>query len=244
MRRLHQSVRVIFDALALASMFLATTAWAGQSATSIAEAGMPANCADYAAAVSKSEGNFNSTSPTVNGVTCYGAFQFCSAKGSVTGGTFSQYYSGTPQQFESDPSAQVAAWTQYEQNNWNQASKNGLTSAVGQQVCYGGQCATLTQSSILKACQFGCASNGKLANFVNSDFNCNAPGTRDGNGTSVCSYLISGSGYDVSCFTAQTADGGACMVGGGDLATSTTTTPTGNIPAVSSSDMIVPVGTV
>jgi hypothetical protein len=244
MRRVREPIFVHFHAIALSSMFVATAAWAGQSAASIADAGMPANCSDFAAAVSKSEGNFTSASPTKNGVTCYGAFQFCSGKGSASGGTFGQYYSGTPQQFESDPAAQVAAWTQYEQNNWNQAQRNGLSSAVGQQVCYGGQCATLTQSSILKACQFGCGSNGKLANFVNSGFDCNASGTTDGNGTSVCSYLISGTGYDVSCFTGQTADGGACMVGGFDGPTATTTNPTSNTPAVASTDMNVPVGAV
>jgi hypothetical protein len=244
MGRICQTVSILLHAIALTSMFVGTTAWAGQNAASLAQAGMPANCSDFASAVSASEGNFNSTSPTTNGVTCYGAFQFCSSKGSPTGGTFGQYYDGTPSQFENDPSAQVTAWTQYEQNSWNQAQKNGLTSAVGQQICYAGQCATLTQSSILKACQFGCGSNGKLANFVDSGFNCKAPGTTDGNGTSVCKYLISGTGYDVSCFTGQVAEGGACMVGGGDLPTTTATTPTNNTPGVSSTDMTVPVGTV
>lgn len=46
------------------------------------------------------------------------------------------------------------------------AQKNGLTSLVGQQVCSGGQCATIDQSAILMACQFGCGSKGKLANYA------------------------------------------------------------------------------
>ncbi|GCC44275.1 hypothetical protein chiPu_0028075, partial [Chiloscyllium punctatum] len=52
------------------------------------------------------------------------------------------------------------------------------------------------------ACQFGCGSNGKLANYVASG-DCNARNVKDGNGVSVCTYLVRGAGYDVSCFTGQ-----------------------------------------
>jgi hypothetical protein len=185
---------------ALVCLF-ANVALAGETTVSLMNAGMSADCADYAANVSASEGNFGSTSPVVNGYTCYGAFQFCSAKNSRTGGTFSQYYKGTPEQFLDDPQAQVAAWMDYQKDEWAKAQRNGLTSAVGQRVCYKGECATLTQSSILKACQFGCGSDGKLANFVKAGFDCNAAGTKDGAGTSVCKYLISGTGYNVACIT-------------------------------------------
>ncbi|SEF13332.1 hypothetical protein SAMN05444161_8914 [Rhizobiales bacterium GAS191] len=185
-------------------MLFVGIAQAGENASSLIAAGMPASCADYAANVSASEGNFASTSPTVNGVTCYGAFQFCSAPGSDVGSTFSQYNPGmTPAQFLADPSAQVSAWQRYEGDQWAQASANGLTSPIGQTLCYQGQCAVLTQSSILKACQFGCGSStkGALAHLVNSGMNCDAPGTRDGAGTSGCKYLITGANQDVSCIT-------------------------------------------
>ena len=195
----------------VAFMLSGSLAFAGETATSLMMAGMPSECAEYASNVSRSEGGWKSVG-NVNGVSCYGAFQFCSAKGSPIGGTFSQYYNGTPEQFLNDPAAQVAAWQAYEKDSWAQAQRNGLTSAIGQQVCYQGQCATLTQSSLLKACQFGCGKGGKLDNFVKGGFNCEAPGTKDGAGTSVCKYLIGGSGFDVSCVTSQN-DGLNCLPG-------------------------------
>jgi hypothetical protein len=195
--------------LAALACLLASAALAGETAISLMNAGMSADCADYAANVSGSEGNFGSTSPVVNGVTCYGAFQFCSDRNSRVGGTFGRYYDGTPEQFLRDPQAQVSAWMRYQRNEWTLAQQNGLTTAIGQRICYKGECATLTQSSILKACQFGCGSKGKLANFVKAGFDCNAKGTTDGNNTSVCKYLISGSGYNVACIT-NTNDGYDC----------------------------------
>jgi len=108
-----------------------------------------------------------------------------------------------------DPKAQVVAWMAYQNDQWSLAQRNGLTSAVGQRVCYRGECATLTQSSILKACQFGCGKGGKLDNFVKAGFNCDAAGTKDGAGTSVCKYLISGSGFNVACIT-NSNDGYDC----------------------------------
>nr|WP_247871783.1 acyltransferase [Ochrobactrum sp. LM19]AJW29994.1 acyltransferase [Ochrobactrum sp. LM19] len=179
-------------------------AFAGESAVSLIAAGMPANCAEYAENVSKSEGNFNSTSPVVNGVTCYGAFQFCNS------GTFQRYYSGTPQEFLNDPRAQVNVWVKYQSSEWNTAQRLGLDSAVGKEICYRGTCAQITQSSILKACQFGCGKGGKLYNLVASGLDCNAPKTADGAGTSVCYYLISGAGYEVSCITGSN-DGINCI---------------------------------
>lgn len=182
-----------------------TIAFAGESAVSLMNGGMPSACAEFAENVSKSEGNFSSVSPVVNGVTCYGAFQFCDS------GTLQQYYSGTPQQFLNDPSAQTAAWVKYQQTQWRYAQSGGLTSAVGKEVCYNGTCATLTQSSILKACQFGCAGpTSKLAKLLTAGMDCNARGTTDGAGTSVCNYLVSGSGYDVSCIT-NSSDGVNCI---------------------------------
>lgn len=193
-----------------ASFVLAVTstiAFAGESAISLMNAGMPSTCAEYAANVSNSEGNFSSVSPAVNGVTCYGAFQFCNS------GTFQEFYNGTPQQFLNDPSAQVAAWMPYQQREWAKAQRNGMTSALGKEVCYNGTCARITQSSILKACQFGCGKGGKLDNLVKSGMDCTAPGTADGAGTSVCKYLVSGAGYDVSCIT-NSSDGTNCITPG------------------------------
>ncbi|MBA8904157.1 acyltransferase [Phyllobacterium sp. P30BS-XVII] len=198
-------IKLISRNSALVIGLSASAALAGESAVSLMNAGMPSACAEYAENVSKSEGNFSSISPLVNGVRCYGAFQFCDS------GTIQQYYSGTPQQFLNDPSAQTAAWVKYQQNQWQFAQKGGLTSAVGKEVCYNGTCAVLTQSSILKACQFGCAGpTSKLAKLVAAGMDCNAPGTSDGAGTSVCKYLVSGAGYDVSCIT-KSSDGVNCI---------------------------------
>jgi hypothetical protein len=191
----HPNCKDLLANLGLAVGFVASLAFAGESAVSLLNAGMPAECAEYASNVTQSEGSFGSISPVVNGTRCYGAFQFCDS------GTLQAYWDGSREDFLNSPSAQVAAWQRYEHGQWNAAQKNGLTSLIGQQVCYQGTCATISQSSILKACQFGCGSGGKLYNLAKSGLDCNAAGTRDGAGTSVCSYLISGAGYNVSCIT-------------------------------------------
>jgi len=185
----------IFANIGLAMGMIGGLAFAGESAVSLMNVGLSAECAEYGAAVSRSEGNFNSTSPVVNGTRCYGAFQFCD-------GTLKSYWNGSASDFLGSPSSQVAAWQKYQQDQWGHAQKAGLTNLVGQQVCYQGTCAEITQSSILKACQFGCAgTRSKLFNLARANLDCNAPNTRDGAGTSVCAYLISGAGYNVSCFT-------------------------------------------
>ncbi|MBZ5763373.1 MULTISPECIES: acyltransferase [Rhizobium] len=189
--------------LGLSLGFAASLAFAGESALSLLNAGMPAGCAEYASNVSHSEGNFNSVSPVVNGTRCYGAFQFCDS------GTLQAYWDGSREDFLNNPSAQVAAWERYQRGQWNAAQKNGMTSLIGQQVCYQGTCATISQSSILKACQFGCGTGGKLYNLAKSGLDCSAAGTRDGAGTSVCAYLISGAGYNVGCIT-NSDDGVDC----------------------------------
>ncbi|MBN9499667.1 MAG: acyltransferase [Afipia sp. 62-7] len=217
--------QVLVDA-GLLLCFSAAAALAGQSAASLTAAGIPSNCADFAAKVSSSEGNFGTT----NQYGCLGAFQFCP-------GTFERYYSGSAQSFLNSPSAQTAAWTQYEENSWGQAQKNGLTSLVGQQVCSGGKCATIDQSAILMACQFGCGANGKLANYAASG-DCNARNVKDGNGVSVCTYLVRGSGYDVSCFTGQqSAVCAQTPTGPGDFPTSTGIAA--NPPAAGSASIVV-----
>ena len=217
--------RALFDAALLLS-FSAAAAFAGQSASSLTDAGIPSNCANFAAKVSSSEGSFGTT----NQYGCVGAFQFCP-------GTFERYYTGSTQSFLNDPSAQTAAWTHYEQDSWSQAQKNGLTSLVGQQVCSGSQCATVDQSAILMACQFGCGSKGKLANYMASG-DCNARGVKDGNGVSVCTYLVRGSGYDVSCFTGQQPTVCVQNPGGpGDFPTSTGIAA--NPPTAASASIVV-----
>ncbi|OLP55785.1 acyltransferase [Rhizobium rhizosphaerae] len=188
----------------LALGLVASLALAGESAVSLIAAGMPADCAEYAANVTSSEGSFRSVSPVVNGVRCYGAFQFCDS------GTLQHYWLGTKEGFLADPSAQVAAWRQYQQDEWSKVNRLGMTSLIGQQVCYKGTCAVISQSSILKACQFGCGKGGKLYNLMQSALDCSAAGTRDGAGTSVCSYLISGAGYSVACITGSN-DGIDCL---------------------------------
>ncbi len=193
-------------ALIFIALAFSLPAIAGESAQSLTSAGMPSQCADFGAKVSASEGNFGTT----NQFGCLGAFQFCP-------GTFEQYYSGSAQSFLNSPSSQVSGWTQYEQNEWAKAQNSGLTSLVGQQVCTGGSCFTVTNSSILMACQFGCGSKGKLANFEANGNQCiqgnnpNKPNggsspTNDGNGVCAATYLKKGTGYNVSCFTNGTPD--------------------------------------
>jgi hypothetical protein len=204
----------------------AVAALAGESAASLTAAGIPSNCAAFAAKVSSSEGNFGSTNP----YGCLGAFQFCP-------GTFERYYDGSAQSFLNDPSAQTVAWTRYEQDSWSQAERNGMTGLVGQQVCYGSRCATIDQSAILMACQFGCGAHGKLANYAATG-NCNARSVEDGNGVSVCAYLIRGAGYDASCFTgAQPAVCRQTPAGPGDFPTSTGIAA--NPPTASTASIIV-----
>ena len=205
------NVRRAFNKAGLVLSFFATTALAGQSVKSLVGAGMPAKCANFAAKVSGSEGNFGET----NKFGCLGAFQFCP-------GTFESYYKGSAQQFLNDPSAQVTSWTKYEQQSWMTAQKNGLTTLIGKKVCSDGKCATIDQSAILMACQFGCGRKGKLANYA-AGGNCNARNVKDGNLVSVCSYLIRGAGYDASCFTGGTT----CKPSG---TTPQTPAPTNNFP--------------
>ncbi|SCB50151.1 acyltransferase [Rhizobium multihospitium] len=221
--------RVLRQSLADAGLLIclsAAVAFAGETAANLTSAGIPSNCADFASKVSASEGNFGTT----NQFGCLGAFQFCP-------GTFEQYYNGSAESFLNNPSAQTAAWTQYEQDEWSKAQKNGLTSIVGQQVCSGGKCATVDQSAILMACQFGCGGKGKLANYV-AGGDCNAQNVKDGNGVSVCTYLVRGAGYDVSCFTGQQSN--VCVqapTGPGDFPTSTGIAS--NPPSASSASIIV-----
>src|SRR5688500_14866756 len=83
-------------------LLTASVTQAGETATSLMNAGMSAECAEYAANVSGSEGSFGSVSKTINGTTCYGAFQFCVGGSSDT---LSRYYDDPPSQFLKDPKA-------------------------------------------------------------------------------------------------------------------------------------------
>lgn len=188
------SLRAALAALAvLAGLVLgAAPAPAAVSVQDLASAGAQPDFARYLAQVSASEGNWTS----VNQFGCVGAFQFCP-------GTFERYYNGTKDAFLDSPSAQVDAYVRYSRDQWALAGRNGLTSAIGKTVCDDrGNCATITESSILMACQFGCGAGGKLDAFVKNGFSCNGPNnTRDGNGLSVCSYLVRGSGFDIAAVT-------------------------------------------
>lgn len=175
------------------------------NSSSMSQAGMNPDLAQYAAAVSGNEGNWKSVgTTTLSGgsvVRCYGAFQFCD------NGTLQRYYNGTGQQFINDPAAQVNAYKSYMSDNWAAARRNGLTSAVGKTTCWNGKCATITDSSVLMACQFGCGSSSKLANFVKNGYSCSGVfQTADGKGTSVCKYLVTGANYNVSSITGETND--------------------------------------
>lgn len=202
-RFFYPSMRDLYANTGLTAALFASLAFAGESAVTLMAAGIPAECAEYASNVTQSEGNFKSVSPVVNGTTCYGAFQFCNS------GTLQRHWKGSPSDFLGSPSSQVSAWLDYQQDEWAKAKENGMDAMIGQQVCYRGTCTTITQSSILKACQFGCGRGGKLYNLMKSGLDCNASNTKDGAGTSVCKYLVSGAGYNVSCIT-STNDGIDC----------------------------------
>lgn len=162
---------------------------AGELAVDLIAAGMSKQCAPFAEAVSKREGNFGQ----VNQFGCLGAFQFCP-------GTFERYYAGSADQFLSDYTGQVTSWTNFEMDQWALAQQNGLTSLIDQVIDFPGHPHTsVSASSILMACQFGCGKHGKLANYMKSR-DCGAANVKDGNKVSVCDYLALGAGKDVSCF--------------------------------------------
>lgn len=187
-------LRAALAALAvLAGLALeATPAPAAVSVQDLVSAGAQPDFARYLGQVSASEGNWTS----VNQFGCVGAFQFCP-------GTLERYYGGTRDAFLNSPSAQVDAYMRYSRDQWALAGRNGLTAAVGKTACDDrGNCATITESSILMACQFGCGTGGKLDAFVKNGFSCAGPNnTRDGNGLSVCTYLVRGSGFEVAAVT-------------------------------------------
>ena len=171
-------------------------AWAGVTPEELIANGMPPEMVPFAETVTAHEGGWG----TVNTMGCAGAFQFCPD-------TLKEFYSGTREEFLADPAAQVDAWMQYTRREWGKAQRNGLTSAVGQQVCYGGTCTTITESSILMACQFGCGVGGKLNNFVKNGYSCDGPfETDDGYGTSVCKYLVNGAGHNISPISGNTSE--------------------------------------
>lgn len=179
--------------LAVASwVSLSGSAMAGVSAQEMIQYGMPASMADYAAAVSKSEGNWNS----VNSGDCLGAFQFCPE-------TLDVFYQGTPESFLANPAAQVDAWIAYQRNEWRKAQNNGIDALIGQEVCYNGRCGVITASAILKACQFGCGTNGRLHRYFQHG-DCDAANVKDGNEVSVCEFMLRATGLNVEAITDMT----------------------------------------
>lgn len=179
---------------------------AGESVEAIVKAGLDRACAKFAEMVSASEGNFGTVSPNH----CLGAFQFCP-------GTFELYFHGTASQFLSDPRAQVVAWTAYEKTQWKLANDNNLTKLIGQLVKFEGKAATIDSSAILMGCQFGCGKFGRLFEYA-ALRDCNSPKVKDGNGTSVCTFLIRGAGQNVSCFTGAGPTGSGSEPGPGPIA--------------------------
>lgn len=163
-------------------------------------AGMPASLAPFAEMVSASEGNWDS----VNQYGCAGAFQFCPA-------TRRAYYEGPVEEFLASPEKQVAAYRRYMSDEWKKATGNGFDELIGRNLCWEGSCAPITASSILMGCQFGCGARGDLGIYYTTG-DCNA--ARDGNGVSVCTYLLKGAGYDVSAVTGAAEAPGPVAVGG------------------------------
>ncbi|OWV98762.1 acyltransferase [Rhizobium sp. R693] len=163
---------------------------AGETVETLIKAGLNRICADFAQVVSGLEGLFTDINP----FGCVGAFQFCPA-------TLARYFNGTVNEFLNDPKAQVTAWTAYEKTQWALATRNHLTDLVGQTIDWKGHPSfTVYRASILAACQFGCGSSGKLANFVKLK-DCEARAVKDGSGVSVCKFLAKPGNKAVSCFT-------------------------------------------
>ena len=177
------------SAFALLIAALPQTATAQVTTSDLISAGMPAGLAEFASAVSSSEGTWTS----LNQYGCAGAFQFCPA-------TRTRYYSGSVESFLASPSAQVSAYRRYLADEWRLAERNNFTDLIGTNLCWEGVCRTIDASAILKACQFGCAYGGKLGNFHRTR-DCDDRRSRDGNLVSVCTYLLRGAGYDVSDIT-------------------------------------------
>jgi len=162
--------------------------------------------AQFGSKISGAEGGFNS----VNCYGCVGFIQWCP-------GTFEAYFGYSylanpiPSRIPA-PATQAAQAKAYWANQWKYG-KNYL-SLLGHEVCVAptkrkaGGCVTVTQSSILFACQFGCAgSKAKIAGYVNNGFSCSGTSSaRDGNGVCVELYLYRGAGYDVSEITGMTSD--------------------------------------
>ncbi|MPR05669.1 hypothetical protein [Microvirga tunisiensis] len=98
---------------------------------------------------------------------------------------------------------QVEGYMRYANDQWALAKRNGLTGAIGQEVCYNSKCVNVTESSILAACQFGCGRNGALDQFVKNGYKCDGPygSGRDGSQVCVGKYLVAGANYDVSAVT-------------------------------------------
>ena len=189
----RQLLDLCLIAVAFVLVYGVSPAKAQVSEADLIAAGMPPSLAEFASAVTSSEGDWTS----LNQYGCAGAFQFCPA-------TRRRYYSGSVDSFLANPSHQVSAYRRYLADEWNLATRNGFDSLVGTNVCWNGDCAQITQSSILKACQFGCAYGGDLGIFHRTG-DCDA--ARDGNGVSVCTYLIRGSGFDVSEITGSSEPG-------------------------------------
>ncbi|MBE0599957.1 MAG: M23 family metallopeptidase [Burkholderiaceae bacterium] len=193
--RLWLLVRVFALAIITSSASLTSAQAQGVSTAELIAAGMPASLAEFAARVSASEGDWDS----LNQYGCAGAFQFCPA-------TRRRYTTFTVEDFLASPREQVNAYRRYMADEWRLAQRMGYTSLIGRNLCWEGACATITASSIIMACQFGCGNGGKLWTYWSTG-NCDSPRARDGNGLSVCTYLIRGSGYDVSAITGETEPG-------------------------------------
>lgn len=223
----NRRVVVTFGSVLIATAAIAVTS------QQLIDAGMPANCVDFAKAVSSTEGNWNTTKPPTgpnDTKYCYGAFQFCSGRKSAVGGTFGQYNPGwTPQDFLNSPKQQVTAWTQYERDRWGDIQRSSsMSGLLGQSVCYNGKCATIDESALLKAAQFGTGGTSPLALYA-KDHSCSHG---DAYNTSVCKYMIQGAGKDASCFTGKQSNnqgknnnGGGCPSGPGDFPTTPAPTP-------------------
>ena len=101
--------------------------------------------------------------------------------------------------FLGSPQIQDQAYNSWSQKNWGYIKSVNGQSLLGQKLSDG---TVITQSSLLKAGQFG---QERIGAYVNNGGVCDKT-TSDDNGVCVAEYMRSGSGFDVSNITGMQSD--------------------------------------
>jgi hypothetical protein len=203
------TMRLVAAALAVAASVLFPAPGFAQDA-----GGGASQCTqtDFQKAVAQRESSGDATQ--VNSAGYMGLYQFgapalqdlgYAAPGSSNGNIIWTGKNGitSTSQFLNNPNLQTQVFNDYTTMNTNTINRLGLNQYIGQTLPNG---TTVTQSSLLFGCQFGC---GKVQKYFSSGGQCNAASS-DGNGVCVSQYLSLGSGYDVN----GSGSTGSCGGGG------------------------------